>query len=260
MKNYKIMAYQIADSIDLKLFKQDYSAKPMHYSISELFYKNEQEHYLYILSYGVVVMLGYDEIKSTEMLDLVKQYAQNPLIERITEEFIIYETDGEDKFKHNEAHLKKTTADVLKIVMLNVGQSVVLDYYQTLTDKILTETNGYTKKLEKQGKLSMSAKQLLIVIGKTLNVKNNIVDELFVIDQPEETWDDEYLSKVDAGIRQIFDIRIRFKNIDYSLQIVKENLELFKDLIQHNKSNLLEIIIIVLILVEVINLFVEKLF
>jgi uncharacterized Rmd1/YagE family protein len=44
------------------------------------------------------------------------------------------------------------------------------------------------------------------------------------------------------------------------LDIVKENLDLYKDLMQHRRSNLLEIIIILLILVEIINIFVDKIF
>jgi Uncharacterized conserved protein len=81
-----------------------------------------------------------------------------------------------------------------------------------------------------------------------------------VFDTPDETWDDEYLNKIDQGLRNTFDLKVRFKDLDYNLQIVTENLQLFKDLMQHRRSDLLEIIIILLILVEVINLFIEKLF
>jgi uncharacterized Rmd1/YagE family protein len=52
---------------------------------------------------------------------------------------------------------------------------------------------------------------------------------------------------------------VRFRNIQEGLEIVKENLDLFKDIMQHSKSLVLEWIIIILILVEVINLFAEKL-
>jgi uncharacterized Rmd1/YagE family protein len=142
--------------------------------------------------------------------------------------------------------------------MLNVGQSVALDYFSNQTTFLLEETNNYTLKLERDGKINITNKALLQFIGKTLNVKNRIVESLYIIDTPEDTWNDEYLHDIDKGLRKTFDLRIRFKDLDYNLQIVKDNLELFKDLIQHRRSNMLEIIIIVLILIEVINLIVEK--
>ena len=47
-----------------------------------------------------------------------------------------------------------------------------------------------------------------------------------------ETWEDENLSKIDIGLKRIFDLRERFRNIQEGLEIVKENLELFKDIMQ----------------------------
>jgi len=44
------------------------------------------------------------------------------------------------------------------------------------------------------------------------------------------------------------------------LNIVKDNYELFRDLLQYRTSYRLEWVIIILILVEVINIFGEKLF
>jgi len=142
--------------------------------------------------------------------------------------------------------------------MLNVGQSVALDYFSQLTNQLLDETNHYTSNLERHGRIDINNKSLLKFIGKTLNVKNRIIDSLYIIDSPEETWDDKYIDKIDSGLRNTFDLKIRFKELDYSLGIVKENLDLFKDLMQHRKSNQLEIIIIILILIEVINLFLDK--
>jgi required for meiotic nuclear division protein 1 len=81
-----------------------------------------------------------------------------------------------------------------------------------------------------------------------------------VFDSPDVTWEDEYLNKVDMGVKNTFDLQVRFRNVEEGLIIVKENLELFKDIMQHRKSNTLEWVIIILILVEVINLAVEKIF
>lgn len=256
----KIIAHQIAESIDIKNFRSKYAGTEHYFTSSEVFYKGENERYLYILSYGVVVFSGYDEIKQSEFFDYIKPFCKNLLIERLSEEFVINEGANSDRFEYNEIFLSRFDPIVLRIIMLNVSQSVALDYFSQLTSQLLEETKQYTQKLERIGKLDITNKSLLKFIGRALNVKNRVIESLYIIDTPEETWDDEYLHKIDSGLRNIFDLKIRFKDLDYSLQIVKDNLDLFRDLMQHRKSNLLEIIIIILILVEVINLFFEKLF
>ncbi len=255
----KIVAYQIAESIDIKSFRKEYAGKEYFFTSSEVFYKGENDRYLYVLSYGVVVFSGYDEIKQSEFNEYIKPFCKNTLSDKLSESFIINENASSDRFEYNEIFLSRFDLAVLRIVMLNVAQSVALDYFSQQTAQLLETTNEYTLSLEKYGKLDITNKALLQFIGKTLNVKNRIVDNLYVIDSPDDTWEDEYMHKVDLGLRNIFDLKIRFKDIDYSLQIVKENLELFRDLIQHRRSNLLEIIIIALILIEVINLIIDKL-
>jgi required for meiotic nuclear division protein 1 len=254
----KIIANQIAESIDIKRFRKAYAGAEHYFTSWEVFYIGDSERYLYVLSYGVVIFSGYDEIKQSEFHEFIKPYCKNILPERLSEEFIVNENSPFDRFEYNEIFLSQFDPVTLRIVMLNVGQSVALDYYYQQTVQLLEETNQYTLKLEMHGKLDITNKSLLKFIGKALNVKNRIIDSLYIIDSPEETWNDEYLHKIDSGLRNTFDLRIRFKELDYSLQIVKDNLDLFKDLMQHRRSNLLEIIIIILILVEVVNLIVDK--
>ena len=49
------------------------------------------------------------------------------------------------------------------------------------------------------------------------------------------------------------------RTIHEGLNIIKDNLELFRALMQHRNSNILEWIVIILILIEVLNLIIEKL-
>jgi uncharacterized Rmd1/YagE family protein len=99
-------------------------------------------------------------------------------------------------------------------MMLHVSQSVVLDYFSKQTTRLLEETHTHTLVLEQKGKLDISGRSLKRFIGKTLNLKNRIA----------------------------------------------ENLELFRDIMQHRKSTALAWVIIALILVEVVNLVVEKIY
>ena len=142
--------------------------------------------------------------------------------------------------------------------MLNVSHSVALDFYSEQSDVLLEGTNHQIQFLENEGKLNISGKNLRRYIGRTLNLKNKISQNLYIFDSPPETWEDENLNKIDIGLKKTFDLQIRYRNIQEDLQIIKENLELFKDLMQYKKSTLLEWIVILLILVEVVNLLVDK--
>jgi uncharacterized Rmd1/YagE family protein len=124
----------------------------------------------------------------------------------------------------------------------------------------LEETNSHTQSLEKKGRLAISGKNLKKYIGKTLNLKNRISENLYIFDSPPETWEDENLNRIDVGLKRTFDLQERFRDIKEGLEIIRENLELFKDLLQYRNSTVLEWIIIILVAAEVVNIVVEKLF
>jgi len=255
----KISAYQIAEEIDIKKFNKDFSIEPDYYSPSELFYVPEKDKFILLLSYGVVVFAGFDEVKITERLKLISQYCENLLEEKIFDDFTInYEENQPDRIGYNEISVSKFNNEIVKLVLFYLGQSVALDFYTKISEKLLEESRVFTTQLEKLGKIKISSKKLQMFIGKTMNIKNKIIDNLYIMDSPEETWEDEYLNKIDHSLKKIFDIKLRFRDLDDNLKIVKENLDLFKDLLQHNHSSFLEWIIIGLILIEVFNLFWEK--
>jgi required for meiotic nuclear division protein 1 len=97
-------------------------------------------------------------------------------------------------------------------------------------------------------------------MGKTLVLKNRISENLYIFDSPPETWDDENLNRIYCDLKRTFDLKERFIDIQEGLTIVKDNLELFKDLLQYRNSYRLELMIIILILVEAINIFVQRIF
>ena len=143
--------------------------------------------------------------------------------------------------------------------MLNTSQSVALDQYSEITQQLLEETNEHTQYLEKKGKLNISGIKLKKFIGKVLNIKNQISENLYIFDEPESTWENEQLNRLNLELKQTFDLKIRYRNIHEQLGIIKENLELFKDIWDHRESSRLEWVIIILILVEVLDLFVFRL-
>jgi uncharacterized Rmd1/YagE family protein len=254
------IAYQVADSIDLKAFKAGFPSEVYYEEPDEVFYELEDRKFIYVFRYGVVCFLNFDELRIAEFLQFLTPFCRNKFELNLSEELQIETGTSENKFGYNKIELQNGKTNALRLVMLNVSQSVALDYYSEQTNKLLVETHYHTQKLEQKGSLDISGKNLAKFIGKTLNLKNKIAENLYIFDSPDVTWEDEYLNKVDMGVKNTFDLQVRFRNIEEGLVIVKENLELFKDIMQHRKSTALEWVVIILILVEVINLVAEKLF
>lgn len=256
----KVLALQIADGIDVKQFKVVFKAELLHEDSDELFYRvvRQSQKFVYILKYGIVCFLGYNEVEIVAFIQAITPYCRNPFDQHISDEFDIEVNAHRNRFGFNKIEIEGASTESLRLIMLNVSQSVALDHFSQQTNLLLEETTRHTQRLEKKGGLNLSGTSLKKYIGRTLNLKNRIEANLYIFDSPEETWEDEDLNRLDIGLKKTFDLQARFRTIREGLEIVKENLDLFKDLLQYRNSIVLEWIIIILILVEVVNLFLEK--
>lgn len=257
---YKVISYQVADTIDIKTLKTAFKSTLCYSDSEELFYETGPNQYAYIFRYGVASFFHYEEKEISSFLQFIKPYCRNFFTDSINDELIVETGAAENKISYNKIEIKQANRDVLRMIMLNVSQSVTLDYYSELTGKLLEETNYHTQLLAKKGRLAISGNNLKKYIGKTLLLKNSIAENLFIFDSPPETWEDEQLDKLHNGLKKNSDLQDRFRSVSDGLGIVKENLELFKDILQYRKSMVLEWVVIALIAVEVINFFVEKFF
>ncbi len=253
-----VSSYQIADSIDIKRFAADFTATIYYADSEELFYEIAANKFLYVFKYGIVCFLNYNETDTTALIQVITPYCKNSVTERLSEAFEIDDKATRYKLGFNSIDLPDANADTLRLIMLNVSQSVALDHYGAQTNALIEETSHHTQTLEMKGKLSISGNALKRYIGRTLNLKNRITENLYIFDSPDETWEDETLAKLDTGLKKTFDLQARYRTIQEGLGIVKENLELFKDILQSRNSTQLEWIIIILILIEVVNLLVGK--
>lgn len=256
----KVVSFHIADSIDIKTFKNVFTAELIRSDSDELFYRTPSNEFIYVFKFGIVSFFKYDELQIASFIQVITPYCRNMAGTKLSEELEIETNAPRLIVGFNKIGLPGIDADIIRLIMLNVSQSVALDLYLQQTNTLLEETNYHTQILERKGKLDVSGRNLKKYIGRTLNIKNHISQNLYIFDSPDETWEDEELNRLDNSLKKTFDLQVRFRTIQDGLGIVKENLELFKDILQYRNSTQLEWIIIILILIEVMNLFIEKFF
>ncbi|MFM7328062.1 MAG: RMD1 family protein, partial [Bacteroidota bacterium] len=170
------------------------------------------------------------------------------------------EVDDEStlEFEFDRIVVDHLDSKVFRIAMLNLAQSVAMDHYNHITEGLLDEVKGFTRELEQKGKLSLGRKSMMKFIGKALSTKNEIADNVYIFDAPEVVWDDEFLEKLNQGLKKQLDLRVRFSEIEYTLRTISENLDTFREIYNQRENSLLEWIIITLILVEVFDLIISK--
>ena len=257
----KVTAFYIAEELQLKRLKTSYAGVLLQENPSELFYRVDEGHYFYAFDYGAVVFADMSDTDISKNLALLQQFCAHPLPEMIRDEFeIVHNPGAQLTFGFDSLIVPTLDVDVIKIAMLNVAHTVAMDFYSQRAHELLSEVRQFTTQMESNGSISISRKNMLRFIGRMLNSKNRIVENLFVFDGPEQAWEDEYLDRIHRGLSRTFEIQTRFREIEYTFKVIEDNLSVFRELYLHRESSKLEWIIIALICIEVIDLIISKIF
>src|SRR3954462_3916033 len=103
--NLKVIAFQIADSIEVKQFKTAFAASIYYADTDELFYQIDSYKYLYVFKYGIVSFLGYNEIEMTAFFQIIAPYCKNLFEQRLSDEFDIETNSDNIYFRYNKIEI-----------------------------------------------------------------------------------------------------------------------------------------------------------
>lgn len=257
---YTVRSYQIAQSVNVRNLRENYEGELLFSDSDELFYKLEDKKFVYIFQFGIVSYFNVDEDEVKSSNDLITTYSKGIPERILTEDMNVIVANSELSVSFDAVYIPEINEEMIRLIMLHTSQSVALDRYSEITSQLMEETAVHTGSLELLGRLTISKNKLKKVIGRTLNIKNGIYENLYIFESPEVVWQDETLDNLDRELKSVFDLKNRYRNLQDRINIIKENLDLFRDIWDHKESSTLEWIIIILIFVEIIDLFITKLF
>lgn len=252
-------AIHIAEIIDIQSLKGVFNLTPLYADNDEIFLQLSEYKYLYAFKYGIICVYNFTEEETTALKQKIYATLKGDVTKTTMAETIEVVTNANTfKIEFETITIPDSDSEKLRLIMLNLSQSVALDFYYDIAEKLLEDTRRHTSFLEEQGKLNINGKKLKRYIGKVLNIKNKISENLYIFESHELATDDEDLNKFNLELKKKFDLVDRHQIIHQQVDIVKENLDLFKDIMFHSESSRLEWIIIILIVIEVIDLLVLK--
>ncbi len=249
-----VSTYHFEERIQLDKAREIFDEQPIKSDVTFLLYELGETAYVYMKDFGCVVFINIPKaIVSVVLKNLSKD---NKMVDQ-QDHTIHIEENSEIKVDFDTVTIPSADSELMHIIALNLAQSAALHRFQTVTDDLLEETRQFSIHLEQTGKVKLSRKQVAKYIGRTMNLRNKIAENLYIFEAPPLAWTDVRLSELDTKISEELDFENRYRGIQMSLNVISENHDFYKDILQHKHSSMLEWIIILLILFEVAHIFIK---
>lgn len=255
---YTVQALNLFDVISIKAIRSLLTGKVIFSSPQEMQLQYAENSYLFVYRFGCLVFFNMtnEEIdrETTKLRSALGSQNEFPT----TESYVVNVGDFAARVEFDYMELKRLTLDHLRVIAMSLGQSAALEYYELKADRMLRDTSSFMQSLAEDGASSFRTKTLLQIIGSTAFTRQHIISNLAILDPPEETWKNKELERLYRDLQQNFDIEIRFRTLDRKMSLLQDNIEILADLTSKRRTNLLEMSIVLLILLEIILAVIQR--
>lgn len=265
MKQYFIQAQHLATRLQLKQVSSQIAGAPIVQTPYELVYELRSDSFVFIYNFGAVVFFNVPE--DSRFLFLRNILGGKGGAANVTSEDFIVEEVGEltNSATHETAFSKirvvNLNYDKIKLVCSVMAESTALEYFELIVERdLLAQTQTISRNLKTTGKTDLSMHDMSKFVGLCLFTKQEIIAELYIVDSPDETWENPEIARLYSDIKQLFEIETRYKVLEYKLKLIQETVDVIVEMLRFRKQSIFEIIIIALIAVEVLWLVVKILF
>ncbi|HPW45310.1 MAG TPA: RMD1 family protein [bacterium] len=249
---YVMQGYNVAETLKLKEIDRMFRGVSSEQSSTKLTYREGENGFYYIYRFGSVIFFNIDPERQRAIIEKIKMIIGHAPEMITSEEFYIDIKPGEkSSVGFDGAVFDILSSDRIEIISLVLAQSMALEFFETHVDEMLKWTGKIAGSLKDKGRLIQSSRKIKKYIGQCITAKQQLVASLYLLDKPDETWEVQVLDKLYYEAVDMFEIKDRYKTLDYKLRMIQENLELIANLLQYRHANYLEWAIIILIAIEI---------
>jgi required for meiotic nuclear division protein 1 len=208
---------------------------------------------VFFYPFGAVVFHGVPEAERKTWIDDLRAARPGLTRQVVSESFTVREEPGvRTDIVDGALQVEKLTSGRAAVIALITAQSAAMEYYEKLVDDLFSRTAALAEPLEKRGTVSVRTTKLHRFIGEAINSRNEVLSVLYLLDKPDQTWDDPEIDRIYDDLRAEFDLVDRYQALESKLNGVQSALELVLDVARERRMWLLEVSIALLILVELV--------
>ena len=256
-------AFFVARRIDVvRLFQKEYGseAHSLHRDSVIVAIEKEKNYgspgYAVFFEYGAVVFFCLDNTTRMDCLQAARPFCSS-LVQLPRSEELSFEENQSLTTSHtydrDKIVLKNLEPETIRVVAGVLGQSVALDHYEREVDSLLGMFRSLNASIQSTGRLAVKRRELYRLVATNNTILTDVITKLKVMDRArpgESAWNIPEHYAIWERLREEFEIRTRFENMEFKLDLIRENMKFFVEVLATKKGTRLEIAIIVLIWLE----------
>lgn len=235
---------------DFKFVNRDSNEKPVISSTKDAF--------MVVYKYGSVTFVNVEEDQQKELTTFLKDYAILPSSNstHIHDDLVISVDSNIKswfKFKRDELHVQLLNLNNINIISAVLARSVALRNREKMVDEVLDQfkklneiiikNNGYIRRAEE--------KLLIPVIAQANAMQCDVLLNLKLFEQPNLVWNVAQYSDMYERLNDDFEIDERYQLMTEKLEFISNSSKFYMETRHSGKSEIAEILIIILIMTEV---------
>lgn len=208
---------------------------------------------VFLYSFGAIVLHAVAKEEREALLARLRQAWPELATDAVREDFQVVERPGAiAEVTTGVLGVDRLTPDRAAVVALTVAQSVAMETYERLLDRLFARTRVLVTDLERRGTTGLRTRSLHRFIAEATGNRIEVLSVLHLLDRPEAVWEDPGMDRIYEDLRDEFDLADRYAALSVKSRGVQEALELVLDTARDRRVVLLEVAVVALIALEIV--------
>ena len=207
-----------------------------------------------IFRYGAVVMIGLSPDQEAAFLRRLEGRISGPFDPSEDETLLIRVRPDEDEAVTPQGliQLREGSAERFSVIADVLAKSVALARAEREVADVYDQVEPLTRSLTVTGAPPASRRSFLQVMGSALTVQHRVSGRVAVREKPDILWERPDLERLYGRLEDEFELVERAEALDRNLQVVGATATAMIDLQDTARSQRLELMVVVLILIEIV--------
>ena len=254
---YNLVAFYLAKEINLSKTAEKLDKNLIGRRREFLTYLLGPKEFLFVFSFGAVVFVNVAKDTQSAIKRSLTKFLMSPVKKTYDESYMLREREGKFIVGDESTDLPAIGIEEIEIASRILAQSVALEFIEDLSDEVLANVDIMNTRLGSTPWFLKNARPMLRLVAQNSGIIQFVISKLSLLDKPDVTWERKQLEMFFSQLADIFELRSRFRNIEYKITFARSNSEFALSVLHSERANFLEVIIILLFVLDLVLLFLD---